>query len=557
MNMIDLCCFKIVSCYHILLFSPPLRPAIRRHSIDAAFADLATDGSNSRLPRFRKRDKMLFYGRRMLRKVKTVSAQAYGGQGRKRRAVMRFAKRILQLKREHIPMQLKTVEPPAEYLEEMTGDTAGGSSDRVPPEALYMLQGIRIFGHFEKPIFLKLCRHTEVLTLQTGELLFQIGDIDDSVFIVQSGQLNVLVNNADGSQLSLKHVKKGESVTSLLSFIDVLVGNTSVYKSVTAKAVEPSQVIRLPMRAFKEVFDESPDLLISVIQVIMIRLQRVTFTALRNYLGLHSELVLNQRPKRNSVVCKTSPLHRVSRQERPSALSTSAGIGGAPHQLLLLPDSNYVHSLSSDVLNVPPVEHSQRPDMLADLSDAAAGLAAQSAHSPGAAAPPQAAAPTATTTFAAPPAVEPVEANAYHDQAVEGFARELGLGGDMARKKLLADCVEVREAAPGVALLTEGKNDETGLVYVLSGSLSVMQRATSFQGSCGVSVAAAAAAAAAKKRSAGGETADDTDEVLSHNSYAGEVIGGLAVLTGEASLYTVRAKQFSRVALLKRSSVYK
>lgn len=51
------------------------------------------------------------------------------------------------------------------------------------------------------------------------------GDIDDSVFIVQSGCLNVMINNSDGSSLSLKHVRRGESVTSLLSFIDVLAVN--------------------------------------------------------------------------------------------------------------------------------------------------------------------------------------------------------------------------------------------------------------------------------------------------------------------------------------------
>lgn len=126
---------------------------------------------NTRL-RFRKRDKMLFYGRRMLRKVKTLSGQAYNGQGRKRRAVMRFAKRILYLRRDDtLPMQLKTVEPPLEYLEE----TAEGF-DKVPPDAFCMLQGIRIFGHFEKPIFLKLCKYTEIITLNTNELLFKIGE---------------------------------------------------------------------------------------------------------------------------------------------------------------------------------------------------------------------------------------------------------------------------------------------------------------------------------------------------------------------------------------------
>lgn len=131
--------------------------------------------SYNNLLRFRKRDKMLFYGRRMLRKVKTLSGQAYNGQGRKRRAVMRFAKRILNLKREeNQPMQLHTVEPPAEYLEE----TAEGS-DKVPPDALCMLQGIRIFGHFETPIFLKLCKQTEIISLKTNDLLFKIGKLSE------------------------------------------------------------------------------------------------------------------------------------------------------------------------------------------------------------------------------------------------------------------------------------------------------------------------------------------------------------------------------------------
>lgn len=111
-----------------------------------------------------------------------------------------------------------------------------------------------------------------------------------------------------------------------------------MYKSVTAKAVEKSTVIRLPMDAFKEIFEESPDILIRVIQVIMIRLQRVTFTALRNYLGLSSELVQN-KPKRGSIILKQSPIHKKQ-----------------------FPDLNPVHSLSTEALT-------SRPDMLADLSD--------------------------------------------------------------------------------------------------------------------------------------------------------------------------------------------
>lgn len=65
-------------------------------------------GVGSGRPRFRKRDKVLFYGRKMLRKVKSISGQVHPtGQGKKRRAVMRFARRLLQLKKENAPQQLK------------------------------------------------------------------------------------------------------------------------------------------------------------------------------------------------------------------------------------------------------------------------------------------------------------------------------------------------------------------------------------------------------------------------------------------------------------------
>jgi hypothetical protein len=50
-------------------------------------------------------------------------------------------------------------------------------------------------------------------------------------------------------------------------------------------------VVRLPMAAFQEVFQEYPDIFIRVVQVIMVRLQRVTFTALHQYLGLSTELM--------------------------------------------------------------------------------------------------------------------------------------------------------------------------------------------------------------------------------------------------------------------------
>lgn len=64
----------------------------------------------------------------------------------------------------------KVLEPPAEYLQE---DVL--SEDKMPPDALYMLQSIRVFGQFEKPVFLKLCKRTETMNVPAGSYLFKIG----------------------------------------------------------------------------------------------------------------------------------------------------------------------------------------------------------------------------------------------------------------------------------------------------------------------------------------------------------------------------------------------
>lgn len=76
--------------------------------------------------------------------MRSISGQVHGGQGKKRKMVMRFARRLLQLKKDTMPIQLKVLEPPAEYLEE---DLRKDDS-RVPTDALYMLQNLRQVGFF-------------------------------------------------------------------------------------------------------------------------------------------------------------------------------------------------------------------------------------------------------------------------------------------------------------------------------------------------------------------------------------------------------------------------
>uniref|UniRef100_A0A669Q7H0 lysophospholipase n=1 Tax=Phasianus colchicus TaxID=9054 RepID=A0A669Q7H0_PHACC len=222
--------------------------------------------------RFRKRDKVMFYGRKIMRKVRM-----FGMGGRK----------FLRIKKECPTLQPK--EPPPSLLEaDLTEFDVKNS--HLPSEVLYMLKNVRVLGHFEKPLFLELCKHMFFVQLHEGEYIFRPGQLDNSIYVVQDGKLEVCVQESDGTEVIVKEVLAGDSVHSLLSILDVITGHPAPYKTVSARAATPSNILRLPASAFQDIFQKYPETLVRVVQIIMVRLQRVTFLALHNYLGLTTEL---------------------------------------------------------------------------------------------------------------------------------------------------------------------------------------------------------------------------------------------------------------------------
>uniref|UniRef100_A0A8D0KVF5 Uncharacterized protein n=1 Tax=Strix occidentalis caurina TaxID=311401 RepID=A0A8D0KVF5_STROC len=134
--------------------------------------------------RFRKRDKMLFYGRKIMRKVTLGVAAGVTSRWRQRKKLkmLNIAKKFLRIQKELPTLQLK--EPPPSVLEaDLTEFDVANS--HLPSEVLYMLKNVRVLGHFEKPLFLELCKHMVFQQCQQGDYVFRPGQPDTSIYVLQ------------------------------------------------------------------------------------------------------------------------------------------------------------------------------------------------------------------------------------------------------------------------------------------------------------------------------------------------------------------------------------
>ena len=128
------------------------------------------------------------------------------------------------------------------------------------------------------------------------------------MYVVERGRVGVYVTDTTlpaSSGSSSRHVIKvsgpGETITSHLSFIEYLSnpdrgGDCHYFKTVSSRALSDSVCFKVPFSAFARLYGECPpEALVSTVQLITARLQRVVFVGLHRYLGLTSELIGDQQ----------------------------------------------------------------------------------------------------------------------------------------------------------------------------------------------------------------------------------------------------------------------
>ncbi|OWK50472.1 Patatin-like phospholipase domain-containing protein 7 [Lonchura striata] len=294
-------------------------------------------------------------------------------------------------------------------------------------------------------------------------------------------------------------------------------GHPAPYKTVSARAATPSTILRLPASAFQDVFQKYPETLVRVVQIIMVRLQRVTFLALHNYLGLTTELFS---------CSQGTPLISVS---SVAAGGSASKAGKRPTPSALEEDRGEKFEKSGEALEMGN-SSGAKSDMDMAYERARVQLAPEdAAGSPAVAKSILKKTVTVTETPSAVfhySAVQDSCNSKQVDAIVEAAKKDLSALMKLDNPALLNGKVTLHQVTAGTVLSRQGDQD-VNVCFVVSGMLHVYQRKI--------------------------DSEEDTCLFITH---PGELVGQLAVLTGEPLIFTIKANRDCSFLSISKSHFY-
>lgn len=341
---------------------------------------------------------------------------------------------------------------------------------------------------------------------------------------------------------------------SLLSILDVLTGHPAPYRTVSAVAVLDTTLLRLPARAFQIVLERFPESLVRVVQIIMVRLQRVTFMALHNYLGLGHELVCNDLGSEHEFLVHSLSVSGGVGHRASAVKEGRVAPAGAENDAVVtpqLPDDDVASG--SDVVKHESQEHkkrhicrsrssqSERGEEASDFDAVCSRARVSTTRLDDDLIPPdsiQQLTPSRRSrkvVLTDNVSVIPIQSSTADtakmteddETLLEMAMRDLVRLLDLKDKSLLTGRCSFQTVHTGATIIRQG-DAECDLYFVVSGHLDVLQQTVG------------------KK----------SEQRIMYVAFAGELIGALSVLTGEPSFFTIRAAVDSRVVCIKKTDFY-
>ncbi|VDO04432.1 unnamed protein product [Rodentolepis nana] len=238
--------------------------------------------------RFRNRDKIRYYAIRLTRNFNSIASKSREEQ---RELIIGYVKRLFSGDSEGRNPLLKRRNLPESFFEPESGD----ESTDMPEDLKIMVKHVRLLTYLGRDVVQNLADVISTKELEAGSYLFRDGDLEDKIFVVKSGRIDLKVTDEDDYSTVIHEVTSGGNPYSLMAILDVMNNRKSTYHHIDAVAKTRSKVIFVAISDLIKVCRDHPPANLRLAQMIVIRLHRVTFSALHYFFGLDKELFSQDR----------------------------------------------------------------------------------------------------------------------------------------------------------------------------------------------------------------------------------------------------------------------
>ena len=134
------------------------------------------------------------------------------------------------------------------------------------PKILKFLGSVSLFSKMSESSLVALAGQCRFQQIDKGEIIFLQSDPSDAVYVVDTGNISIVLQNADGREMVINHMRNGD----VFGELGIL---TKKPRSTSAVALSSGELLVIPKQAFLKVLDEEPQLSRTLLEITASRLQ--------------------------------------------------------------------------------------------------------------------------------------------------------------------------------------------------------------------------------------------------------------------------------------------